>query len=165
MKACKRGHIEEKDQHGKCRSCAREFNREYRKTEKYRAYRAEYIKRKAFIDARNKTERKQYMKAYSVTPSARIAQVHYRLKRKYGITLKVWQKMLDDQNQACLICRVKFDLQARRIDPCVDHCHSTGLVRGLICRLCNLGLGNFRDSPEALRRAADYIESQREGSL
>jgi hypothetical protein len=43
-----------------------------------------------------------------------------------------------------------------------DHCHSTTLLRDHLCSPCNLGLGHFRDNPEALRKAADYIERHRE---
>ncbi len=41
----------------------------------------------------------------------------------------------------------------------VDHCHETGVNRGVLCDRCNLALGNMRDNPGLLRRAADYIES------
>ena len=40
----------------------------------------------------------------------------------------------------------------------VDHCHDTGLNRGVLCDRCNLALGNMRDNPELLRRAAEYVE-------
>jgi hypothetical protein len=40
----------------------------------------------------------------------------------------------------------------------VDHCHTGGHVRGIICNECNRGLGYFRDSPNALRNAASYLE-------
>lgn len=40
----------------------------------------------------------------------------------------------------------------------VDHCHDSGKVRGLLCSGCNRALGYFRDSPTALRAAADYLE-------
>ncbi|MCX5338149.1 endonuclease VII domain-containing protein [Streptomyces sp. NBC_00124] len=40
----------------------------------------------------------------------------------------------------------------------VDHCHKTGRVRGVLCFNCNSGLGLLRDDPEAMNRAADYLE-------
>lgn len=40
----------------------------------------------------------------------------------------------------------------------VDHCHTTGKFRGLICDKCNLGIGHFADNPSLLRAAADYLE-------
>lgn len=45
--------------------------------------------------------------------------------------------------------------------PYVDHCHETGKVRGILCQVCNSGIGMFRDSPEILRAAIDYLERGR----
>jgi hypothetical protein len=42
----------------------------------------------------------------------------------------------------------------------IDHCHTTGAVRGTLCHQCNTALGNFKDSPELLRRAALYVEKR-----
>lgn len=72
--------------------------------------------------------------------------------KKYGITVEQFEAMKVAQGGACAICG---DRPTSALH--VDHCHSTGRVRGLLCRSCNHGLGNFRDSPEAMRRAVEYI--------
>jgi hypothetical protein len=43
----------------------------------------------------------------------------------------------------------------------VDHCHSTNVIRGVLCTRCNVALGMFGDSPERLREAAEYLEYSR----
>lgn len=63
--------------------------------------------------------------------------------------------MLKAQQYVCLIC-LGADATGRRL--AVDHDHTTGKVRGLLCGACNTALGKMRDSPEQLRRAADYLE-------
>jgi hypothetical protein len=74
-------------------------------------------------------------------------------KRRYGITEEQYQQMLADQGNACAICRTPFE----GIKVCVDHCHDTKKVRGLLCDGCNVGLGRFKDSPNLLQRAVDYL--------
>lgn len=76
---------------------------------------------------------------------------HYHLKRRYGITAADADRMLREQGGLCAICR-------ERPAAHVDHDHRTGRVRRLLCFTCNSGLGNFRDDPELLRLAADYLE-------
>jgi hypothetical protein len=79
-----------------------------------------------------------------------------RACRRHGITLVEYDDMLAAQGGGCAICgNVDFGVQRR---PCFDHDHETGAFRGLLCAACNNGLGNFRDSPRSLRRAADYLE-------
>lgn len=79
---------------------------------------------------------------------------HWRngLYRRRGITLEEFKTMLVRQSEKCLICRVVMD------PPCIDHDHSTGKVRALLCGKCNTGIGQFNDRPKLLRRAADYLE-------
>lgn len=60
-------------------------------------------------------------------------------------------EMLELQHGLCAICSEKM------VQPAVDHCHATKRVRGLLCRSCNVGLGFFKDDPERLRRAIDYL--------
>lgn len=75
------------------------------------------------------------------------------LKRQFGISQKDYLNMLQQQNNQCAIC--KKPKSNKNLD--VDHCHKTKIVRGLLCRLCNVGLGSFRDNPELLEKAADYL--------
>lgn len=62
------------------------------------------------------------------------------LKRKYGITLDIYNKMLKDQSNVCKICK---QLCKSGKVLAVDHCHWTGQVRGLLCATCNTGLGRI----------------------
>lgn len=73
------------------------------------------------------------------------------LKYRYGITLIDYNEMLLEQDSRCKIC----DLETTGL--VVDHCHNSGEVRGLLCNNCNKGLGLFKDSPERMERAAQYI--------
>lgn len=80
--------------------------------------------------------------------------------RRYGMTSAQFVGMREAQGGACAICREAF---AER--PRVDHCHSSGENRGLLCNTCNLGLGQFRDDPERLEAAAAYIRHHRKPQL
>lgn len=89
---------------------------------------------------------------------------HARLKQ-YGLSHLALDAMLIAQSYACKICDVEFEHGAGNSSPRqmhVDHCHSTGAVRGLLCRDCNLGLGRFKDSPRSLARAIRYLASESE---
>lgn len=77
-----------------------------------------------------------------------------KLKSTYGISLKDYNRMLEEQKGVCAIC------YKPQVDKAlaVDHCHKSGKVRGLLCSLCNTSLGKMGDSPDRLRRAAAYLE-------
>ena len=78
----------------------------------------------------------------------------YARLKTYGIGASQLQRMLDEQDNRCLICRDVFESSKATH---VDHDHSTGEVRGILCHHCNVGVGCFRDDPAILRRAADYL--------
>ena len=85
---------------------------------------------------------------------------HYRswsLKTRYGITESQYNEMLASQNNRCAICETPADKQDRLM--AVDHCHKTGVIRGLLCNSCNLGIGSFRDNPRLLQGAISYLSS------
>ncbi|MER6689711.1 endonuclease VII domain-containing protein [Streptomyces minutiscleroticus] len=73
------------------------------------------------------------------------------LKRQYGITGAERDELLAAQAGVCCIC-----LAAPAAD--VDHCHETGRVRGVLCFSCNAALGQLKDRPDVMRRAAAYVE-------
>ena len=75
---------------------------------------------------------------------------------KYGITPEQFTTMMAEQNNSCAICGIEAEDYGKRF--CIDHCHTSGTVRGLLCMHCNTALGHFRDSTESLRRAVHYLE-------
>jgi len=77
--------------------------------------------------------------------------------RRYGITLKEREIIIDKQNGRCLICDKKLDRTNKRKSH-VDHNHDTGEVRGILCFHCNTGLGNFEENISLLERAIEYIK-------
>lgn len=74
----------------------------------------------------------------------------YRLRRKYGLTADEFDRIAAEQDGLCAICRLNPP-------TVVDHDHETGLVRGLLCQDCNLGIGKLRDSADIVERAAEYL--------
>lgn len=75
------------------------------------------------------------------------------LKRKYGLSPEDYEAMRSQTAGACQICGKP---QKKLL---VDHDHATGRVRGLLCKTCNWGLGQFYDSPELLMKAVDYLDA------
>ena len=69
-----------------------------------------------------------------------------------GISPDDFARMLARQNGRCASCKIR---PAETL--CVDHCHRTGMVRGLLCRKCNTGLGCFNDSPALMLKAMAYL--------
>jgi Recombination endonuclease VII len=84
---------------------------------------------------------------------SRLRSTKSQLKTAYGLTMEDYDRMLARQQGACAICKRKT---LQRL--CVDHCHLTNMVRGLLCRRCNVGLGHFEDDARLLHEAATYVE-------
>ena len=85
----------------------------------------------------------------------KITRTH--LKKKYGITQEDWNILYEKQNGCCAICNTYISALKDKI-LCVDHCHKTGKIRGLLCHKCNKALGGLNDDPELLQRALDYLK-------
>jgi hypothetical protein len=87
-----------------------------------------------------------------------ITTYNYYLKRKYGITYEDYETMLANQGGGCAICGTTTPLKGKRFLN-VDHDHSTGKVRGVLCQPCNTGLGKLQDSTELLQKAIAYLST------
>ena len=85
-------------------------------------------------------------------------QVRQGVCRERGITMADYEQRLKDQDGVCAICH-QPQRDRRKKYLAIDHCHTNGHVRGLLCTQCNTMLGNARDNPELLRNAALYLES------
>ena len=79
-----------------------------------------------------------------------------KLKQQYGITPEKYDEMIASQGGGCAICGATEPGGRTKHFP-VDHCHTTGAVRGLLCTKCNRGLGLFNDDAERMIRAANYL--------
>ena len=86
----------------------------------------------------------------------RLAQRRMVFKKVYGISLADYEAMFERQGGACAICK------RTGLTLCVDHCHLTGEVRGLLCIRCNSAIGFCNDDPVLLQAAAAYLRAARE---
>jgi len=100
---------------------------------------------------------------YKARSKRRKANVNYKksiqnnnYKRKYGITLSDYNKLLKQQNNRCNICSIHESELNTRL--CVDHSHVTGTIRGLLCHNCNRGIGLLQDDYLLLEVAARYLK-------
>jgi len=75
-----------------------------------------------------------------------------KYKRKYGTTYDDIVIMFLKQNRICAICEVVMEMFN------VDHDHSTGKIRGLLCFRCNTGLGHFKDRIDLIEKAIGYLK-------
>jgi len=83
----------------------------------------------------------------------------WQLKSMYGITKNEYDSLLEQTNGHCPICNKRFAMKkgVSKHGPVVDHNHSNGKIRGIVCSLCNVGLGYFQDNPEVLQNAINYL--------
>ena len=120
----------------------REMGRTYRET-----HREQYLETKRkYREAHREQLCALARKEYKEHPER--AKIR-KLKYKYGV-LDGGKQLLAERGEVCQLC-------GKEENPLsIDHNHITGVVRGLLCKTCNVGLGMFHDDPALLRKAADY---------
>lgn len=120
-----------------CKECNRKLNKDYYERNKEKEIERGRKWAKENPESKKKIYRRQ------------------NLKRNYGITLEEYEDLLRQQGGRCAICKSADPVHTTNF--AVDHCHDTGVVRGLLCMNCNQGLGKFKDSKEILSRAIEYL--------
>lgn len=81
---------------------------------------------------------------------------HFR--KTYGITQEEYNDFVKLQNYQCQVCGTEAINSSNWNRLVVDHCHTTGAIRGFLCQPCNMALGSARDNPDILRKLANYLE-------
>lgn len=79
------------------------------------------------------------------------------LKRKYGLGVEEYNQMFEAQKGCCGICG-KHQIQ-EYYSLAIDHSHSTGKVRGLLCSNCNTALGLLKEDPEIMKKAIEWVQN------
>lgn len=102
---------------------------------------------------------KQKRKEYYADPNRMLKYRNADIKRRFGLTHDQYEEMLDSQKGVCAICK-KFRLNKGKKFMAIDHCHKSGKVRGVLCHLCNRGLGLFDDNRELLISAIEYLAKE-----
>src|SRR5882672_329869 len=107
---------------------------------------------------RRERERKRAL----ANPEKAAAGRRQKLKSSYGLTPEEWQSMSDTQEGRCAVCaRVPSGTRTRL---CVDHCHTTGRIRQLLCNRCNMAIGLLDENPVTLASLARYLAKHAEPS-
>ena len=81
-----------------------------------------------------------------------------QLKFKYGLSIEEYNVLLENQNHSCAICKCNVTSKRVKGSFAVDHNHTTGKIRGLLCNQCNRAIGMLNDSPELLQTALTYLQ-------
>ena len=117
--------------------------------------------------ARNREHIKLRVKKWKAKNPDNVRAYYQRNKKKiiaknwrylYGVSPEQVAAQLEVQEGACAICR--STTPGGKGYWHIDHDHATGVFRGMLCHYCNIGLGVFKDNPQALRQAAVYLTKQ-----
>ena len=132
-----------------CRPCANKRRRDREKKDPlFKEKRRKYMGR---ANSKRTLEKRRLEPSYS--------DYFKDIKRLYGLTKTQYYSLLDSQNNSCAICKVSFDESSKKKRPHIDHSHTTGKVRGILCGPCNMGIGQLKDSADLLESALNYLKN------
>ena len=86
----------------------------------------------------------------------RLTNRGYHLKRNYGISIEHYEQLLENQGGVCAVCGTS-NWGGAYGKPHVDHDHTTGVVRGILCVRCNVAIGLMDDSPDRALEIVSYL--------
>lgn len=151
-----------------CKSCTSKYNKEWRinNPDKAKAIRAE-------SNARCAKQRSEYNRQWRKANPKKCAVARerwrannrgryleqkrwVRVKAKYGLTQAEFESLLNEQDNKCAICKVR--LSSGKNSPRLDHNHSTGRFRGILCNNCNAALGMLKDDACIVAQAEQYLK-------
>ncbi len=136
----------------KCKTCTNAEAKEWARNHPENVKASQRKRRAADAERFREKERAYYQK----TKERRLELKKLERFRRYGITYDAFFELLGGQDFACSICQETFE-EADPRNVHIDHCHDSSRVRGILCRNCNIGIGHLKESPDLLRRAADYL--------
>ena len=119
----------------------------------------------AYREAHRDELRAAQRRFYAAHADAKSVDNRIQRLRSYGLTVEDYSGLLAAQHGVCALCGKPETHLSRKGEItrlAVDHDHTTGAVRALLCHACNVGIGTFGDDPDLLRAAAAYIERMRE---
>lgn len=107
-------------------------------------------------------QKEYHRKRYAANPERHkeIVRKNQRIytAKQHGMGAEDLAALYDSENHSCAICGISEVDYGKYL--AIDHCHTSGKVRGLLCTGCNTGLGNFKDNPEFLAKAITYLKER-----
>ncbi len=144
----------------------RERNKRWKKSENGKKYNREWAKKKyvpsdRVLKTHEEKNARQLRYYHEKTKPKRLRKHRETMAhlKRYDLTKEQYLVMLADQGGGCAICGTSNGSSRNPRVLCVDHCHDTGKVRGLLCDNCNRGIGALKDDPSLVRKALLYLEA------
>jgi hypothetical protein len=130
-----------------CREC---------RTEKQRAYYASLPPE----TAEERKKKNEYLAKWRLKNADKVKEQSRvkHLRRKFNLSPEQYDIMSKAQKNVCAICQEKCETE---MNLAVDHCHTTGKIRGLLCKNCNTAIGLFKEDIDNMLRAIEYIKSHK----